>query len=56
MSKADELALTRCAKCIKRQTCAVPCSDVLVLLFLDSQKSPHEIQEIIKNARKRAGI
>lgn len=55
MSKADELAITHCAKC-KNKNCSIPCSDVLVLLFLDCHKSPHEAQEMMKDARQRAGI
>lgn len=55
MSKADELALSHCSKCNKKE-CMMPCSDVLILLFLDCQKSPHEAQEMMENARRKAGI
>ena len=53
--KADELALSHCSKCNKRE-CLLPCPDVLISLFLDCQTSPHEAQEMMKNARQRAGI
>lgn len=55
MNKADELALTHCAKC-QSKNCSIPCSDVLVLLFLDCQASPHDAQEMMINARQRAGL
>lgn len=55
MSKADELAQSYCAECGKKD-CSVPCSKVLVPLFMEQRKSPHELQEMMKNARRRAGI
>lgn len=56
MTKADELALIHCAKCQNKKSCLIPCSDVLVLLFLNCQASPHDAQEMMKNARQRAGL
>ncbi len=56
MTKAEELAFNCCKNCFKKYGCKLPCNDVLMSLFVDSKKSPHEAQEAMRNARRRIGI
>lgn len=52
MSKADELAKNSCSLCPNNKNCTFICMPVMLELWADSNKSPHDLNEMIRTARE----
>lgn len=53
MNKADELAEKNCKSCQYNKNCKFICMPVMLELWASSDKSPHDLNEMIKAARER---
>lgn len=53
MTKSEELANTFCRSCQNSKQCRTPCNDVLIPLFVETSKSIPEMEEMMKNARRK---
>lgn len=53
MTKAEELAITFCKGCRESVICTTPCTKVLLSLFACTSKSIPEMEEMMKNARRK---
>lgn len=52
MSKAQELAEKNCQNCPTNKNCAFVCMPVMLQLWASCNKSPHEMNEMMRNARE----
>lgn len=53
MSKADELAEKNCKICPDNKNCKFICMPVMLELWAGSNKSPHDLNEMIRTAREK---
>jgi hypothetical protein len=53
MSKADELAEKNCRLCPNNNNCTFVCMSVMLELWAGSNKSPHELDLMIRTAREK---
>ena len=52
MSKADELAEKNCRLCPNNNNCTFVCMSVMLELWASSNKSPHELDLMMRTARE----
>ena len=53
---ADDIAVNRCAYCEKQNNCTFVCNDVLMAVYTECGKSPHTINEMMKEAREKTRL